>query len=147
MLKQKAAGSISIDALKQADSRLEMYPSTLNFYNVPPQDEVSLFEFETYALDRLKVLRAVETARIRCKGEDEINRFIDAVLVQHLDLKRNMRLKAVGAQVLFDERRKDHISHFILRLAYCKNEDLRNWFVRQEATLFKVPMSYHRFVS
>lgn len=138
MLKQKRSEGPTVSALKLADARLEHYPSTINFYSVPPQDEVSMFEFETFALERLKVLRAVETARIRCKGEDEIKRFIEAVLAKHLDLKSNQRLKTVGAQMLFEERRKDHISHFILRLAYCKNEDLRKWYVTQETTLFKV---------
>ncbi|CAO3644859.1 unnamed protein product [Cunninghamella blakesleeana] len=38
---------------------------------------------------------------------------------------------------LLEERRKDHISHFVLRLAYCRSEELREWFLRQESELFK----------
>ena len=37
--------------------------------------------------------------------------------------------------------RKDMISHFILRLAYCRTEDLRRWFLNHECILLK-----HRFV-
>lgn len=32
---------------------------------------------------------------------------------------------------------RDQIGHFILRLAYCRSEDLRRWFLTQECMLFK----------
>jgi DNA primase large subunit len=35
-------------------------------------------------------------------------------------------------------RRNDNISHFICRLAYCRNEELRRWFLTQEARLFNL---------
>lgn len=131
MLKQQASSGAR-------DARLADYPYTLNFYQNPPQDQITMREFETFALDRLKVLRSVETGKLRTKNEDDLLRFVEPVLAGNLELKRNTRLGAVGSQVLLDERRKDHFSHFILRLAYCKSEDLRNWFVRQETSLFKL---------
>lgn len=36
------------------------------------------------------------------------------------------------------ERRKDHYSHYILRLAFASTEDLRRRFSRVESTLFKL---------
>lgn len=35
-----------------------------------------------------------------------------------------------------EEAKNDNISHFICRLAYCRNEELRKWFVQQESRLF-----------
>ncbi|EGF81734.1 hypothetical protein BATDEDRAFT_2792, partial [Batrachochytrium dendrobatidis JAM81] len=115
------------------------YPFTLNMYSTPPKDELSLYEFETYALDRLRVLRAIETAHLRFKhiGDVAAVKYIDPVLTSHLDLKRNTLLNTVGPSVLYEQRRKDHISHFILRMAYCRTEDLRQWFIKQEMALFK----------
>jgi DNA primase large subunit len=41
-----------------------------------------------------------------------------------------------------DERKEhvenDNISHFICRLAYCRNEELRKWYVTQETRLFNI---------
>lgn len=37
---------------------------------------------------------------------------------------------------------KDWISHFVLRLAYCRTEDLRRWFLAQEVQLLKWRLSH-----
>ena len=36
-----------------------------------------------------------------------------------------------------NDKDKDKLSHFVLRIAYCSSEDLRRWLVQQETALFK----------
>lgn len=38
-------------------------------------------------------------------------------------------------------RRKDHISHFILRLSYCFESENLSWFINQEVEFFKLRFS------
>ncbi|KAI9483560.1 MAG: eukaryotic and archaeal DNA primase, large subunit-domain-containing protein [Benjaminiella poitrasii] len=114
------------------------YPTRLNFYMKPPPSEITIEEFEQFALDRLKVLRAVEAASVR--NEDlklEISKTVD----QYLPLRSNLS----KAEELYEERRKDHISHFVLRMAYCRSEDLREWFLNQETALFKYRFEQESF--
>ena len=94
--------------------RLDLdYPFRLNFYLKPPPAEITIEEFEGFALDRLQVLRAIEAAALRNK---DLKTELAQVLDQHLPLRSNLS----KSTDLYEERRKDHISHFVLRMAYCR---------------------------
>jgi len=107
------------------------YPCRLNFYLKPPPVEISVEDFERFALDRLQVLKTIENATLRNKKGDEFRREMDRVSSEH------MRMRTGHTKEAMEDRRKDHVSHFILRLAYCRSEDLRSWFLRQECALFR----------
>ncbi|KAK9890848.1 hypothetical protein WA026_012194 [Henosepilachna vigintioctopunctata] len=118
------------------------YPHDLNMYNTPPTGEITLEEFETLAIHRLQLLRTLEQNSL--KGHkifsDEWKRCIKEELTK-LELKKFVRLmNGLDGQTDLDysARRTDHLSHYILRLAYCRSEDLRRWFINRELEWFKL---------
>eukprot|EP01147_Barroeca_monosierra_P010010 gene10010-2184_t len=117
--------------IKERD--LSKYPCPLTFYVNPPDEEIGLEEFEELAIARLHVLKACETGRVRFPSRNnDFTSFVSKSERRHLPIKNSD-----DANVVFEHRRRDYISHFILRLAYCRTEDLRRWFITQETELFR----------
>ncbi|NXX30997.1 PRI2 primase, partial [Nicator chloris] len=115
-----------------AGDRREQYPHSLQFYLEHPTESISLVEFESLAVDRLKLLKVVESLGVSyVRGTDVYKTKLEAEL-----RKLKFPYRAL-AEDDYEARRKDHISHFILRLAYCQSEDLRRWFLQQEMDLFR----------
>ncbi|KAJ8759213.1 hypothetical protein K2173_006673 [Erythroxylum novogranatense] len=100
--------------------------TTLPLYRSAPSLEVRLEDFELYAIDRLRVLKAISDGLSRGKKPEEMDKLV-------FDLwKANMR-HPLASEVI----NKDIISHFVLRLVYCRTEDLRKWFLSMETALFR----------
>nr|CAD7426933.1 unnamed protein product [Timema monikensis] len=54
-------------------------------------------------------------------------------------LKGNVQGSGTGqTEFELQMRKRDHISHFILRLAYCRSEELRRWLLAKELDLFRL---------
>lgn len=126
-----------------AGSLSELYPHNLQMYFVPPIVELSLSAFEELALERLKVLRCIDLVNL--KGTNKFSDEWKAALCDELTkqgLKNIYKMstaptcKQTEAEVQY--RKRDHLSHFILRLAYCRSDELRRWFVARELDLFKL---------
>ena len=107
---------------------VKLLPHNVMLYRLPPLFEVTIPEFEELALDRLKVLRSIERANNRNLKiySDEWKQSIKDDLARD-GLKYYLRLMNGNMNKEQDmaARKKDYISHFILRFAYCKSEDLR----------------------
>eukprot|EP00111_Clytia_hemisphaerica_P000380 TCONS_00001051-protein len=131
------------------------FPNPLMMYNKePPRGDIALEEFETYAVDRLKLLREVENINIRFKknSPDHYTKMKKALVdfspnyfektnpadSKEFEFKADKEKKEKEMRIkLGEERRKDYVSHFILRLAFARSEDLRRWFLTQELELFR----------
>ncbi|KAH9484214.1 DNA primase large subunit [Psilocybe cubensis] len=110
------------------------YPFTLNFYDEPPTFDVTIEDFETSALDRLRILAEIESSAARNRSWEETKQVTSAQCSKYLPLSPTMT-KSLERDA---QRRRDHLSHFVLRLAFCRSEDLRRRFVKAETTLFKI---------
>lgn len=84
----------------------------LSLYMDPPTEEITLDEFETFALDRLALLRSIELLKSRPMPPDELHQKIGQQEARYMPLRAH--------ESAADDMRKDQVSHFILRLAFCK---------------------------
>ncbi|RKP39709.1 eukaryotic and archaeal DNA primase, large subunit-domain-containing protein [Dimargaris cristalligena] len=112
------------------------YPHRLNFYLYPPKSTITVEDVELWALDRLQVLKALESAMIRIKSDTDISSALQPTLQKFMPLSTNLNQTRKAAWQ--EERQKDHVSHFILRLAFSKTSESRAWFLRFETALFKL---------
>ncbi|GBE62543.1 DNA primase large [Babesia ovata] len=111
------------------------------FYNAPPLDgEVNLRSFQEIAAKRVALLQFIESrTSFRHKRSDP-----KADHVSDIEAKME-ELGFMLPSPVFDKEdldkflpiaQADVISHFILRLAFGKARDRRDWFVRNEQRLF-----------
>ncbi|KAG9147665.1 hypothetical protein Leryth_015722 [Lithospermum erythrorhizon] len=100
--------------------------TALPLYRAAPELEVRLEDFELYAIDRLQVLRGISDGLSRGWKPEEMEKLVKKLWKAHM--RHAHAPEAVN---------KDIISHFVLRLVYCRTEDLRRWFLSMETTLFR----------
>ncbi|XP_057420164.1 probable DNA primase large subunit [Lotus japonicus] len=113
------------NSLSSANDAAVAVPTIPSYRSAPPL-EVRLEDFESFAIDRLRVLKGISDGMSRGKKQEEMEKLVK-------DLWRvNMRHQH-ASEVL----NKDIISHFVLRLVYCRTEDLRKWFLSMECALFR----------
>uniref|UniRef100_A0A7S3H1X7 DNA primase large subunit n=1 Tax=Spumella elongata TaxID=89044 RepID=A0A7S3H1X7_9STRA len=107
-------------------------PRLLSLYAEPPQQELTLDEFEVVSLDRLQLLRSIDVLKTKggTEGEHAFNH-------QLYELEKKYLLSNREFSHRMNEVERDQVSHFILRLAYCRTEELRRWFLGQECSLMK----------
>lgn len=118
----------------------KLYKSRLSFYDLPPTTEITLEEFELWAIDRLKILIEIESCVARSKSIKEMETIIRPLLLKFLPLTSltSGGTNTSNLKTILQERKKDHYSHYILRLVFCRSEELRKKFIKNETILFKI---------
>ncbi|CAH0548532.1 unnamed protein product [Brassicogethes aeneus] len=128
------------------DTSNDIYNHDVVMYNDYPNGDIALWEFEDLALERLQLLRIIEQASL--KGHKPFTDDWKKCIKEDLSkgqLKRYLRMMGgycSQSDQDYQARRADFLSHHILRLAYCRSEDLRRWFLNREIDWFKI-----RFIS
>ncbi|PHH69718.1 hypothetical protein CDD82_7554 [Ophiocordyceps australis] len=110
------------------------YAHRLNYYTDAPTAEITLEQFEQWAIDRLRVLGELEACSFRNRTPAETALHMKPILDKYLPLDSNTS----ASSSLHAQRQKDHYSHFILRLAFSMTDDLRRRFTRVETMLFRM---------
>lgn len=124
MTANTVGSSASKSALKGSEAR---HPTvSLSMYSELPAGEICIEEFEQAALDRLRVLKGLDELKAKGFRPDQLQERAHQLAEAHL--KASTREASA---------RKDIVSHYVLRLAYCRTEDLRRWFLTQECELFR----------
>ena len=107
----------------------------LSMYTETPSADISLETFEAFALDRMRVLKAIDDGLSRGKKPAEMEQLMNEETGKHLKITDVVPgdFSTLGGAPLS----KDEVSHFALRMAYCRTDELRRWFLQNECTLFK----------
>ncbi|EFN83692.1 DNA primase large subunit [Harpegnathos saltator] len=121
----------------------DMYPHDLQLYQNAPFGEIMLDELQEISETRLKVLTLVERIHFQKLLMSVSKRraaLVEELYKQGLDEFARL-INSPGCKSHTDMdihiRRKDHMSHVILRSVVAFNTVKKRWFFKQEARLFK----------
>lgn len=112
------------------DSLDRLLPHNCLFYILPPLIDVSLKDFEDLAIERLKLLRILEQAGVKnpkILSNEWKTHVMDELNVAGLNYFQRLLRGNGNSEQDMNARRRDYLSHFILRFAYCRSEDLRRY--------------------
>lgn len=145
--RRKFREHIQITSGSKTDDLKSLYQQNICFYLSPPFHNITLDQFKGIALERLSVLRIFENANVKkfeilsSEWRNEVFSEIARGNHENYSYLLNAEKKTINEQKILLTRHNDYISHFILRLVYCRSEELKNWFILREIELFKLKFS------
>lgn len=123
------------------------FPHRLIDYSLlPPSEDISLEDFEQLAWSRLNLLRGIENATNRFSFADPelmktFRHLEDKWMPLHIGNTANASNATTSSWNFVKERKRDHLSHYILRLAFFSSPEGSRWFQQQECLLFRLRFS------
>lgn len=105
----------------------------VSLYTVPPTSDIDIEQLEAYAVDRTQVYREFSILEWSKDNAEKNHERIKKVVRSYLPLDP----RGVSREAYEEAVRKDVVSHWICRLAFCGSPDDRDWFVKQEEALLK----------
>ena len=113
------------------------YTTAVNYYAFPPEGEITLDEAEQWVHERLSILSKLDEMK-SYKGPSE--KYSEELETKFLSIEGPNFYKEATIppkDQLQKARRRDHVSHFLLRLYYCKDEKSRQWLLEHETELLR----------
>ncbi|XP_076644165.1 DNA primase large subunit [Halictus rubicundus] len=123
------------------------YTYNLQMYNTPPSGYIKLEELEQWCVNRLRVLTLVEKILLRNynkSAEEYVTMLISELESNGIhDFANLINTRNYNSHNGTEQHltRNDCMSHFMLRSAFSFEDAKRQWFFRQETTLFKWRLS------
>lgn len=112
----------------------------ISIYFIDTYFEITCFidtsHLTNHFLSTQKVLRKIEELKTRNIPFEVYKTSLEKTIQENLSYT-DPAIKASSKEALLMKQKRDTASHFILRAAYCKDEELRRWFLTQEGHLFK----------
>lgn len=130
--KRRTTGRKNFDVTFLGSTKLTEYiedcynNTRLTLYTKPPIGEITLEEFEVWAIERLKILNEIDSAFKRNRSFKDMDAIVIPLLNKSLPLNNTK------------DKLKDYYSHFILKLCFARSKELRDKFVKCENAIFKI---------
>jgi len=107
----------------------------VQLYNtLPMYEDIDLEHIKEITKQRQRALNIIDSVYADSEDQEAIKGKLD----QKFRSEKNVRLLGIESPTPTEEERKnDAISHWMLKLAFCKIPDLKQWFVRNEVNLFR----------
>lgn len=110
------------------ESPEQLYPFNVKFYYNPPTNEIDLHCLENIVIERVKVLHILEQASEKNLNYDSCVGWKEKVLIELKSQKLFTYVELIesnsGANIgtLLQARKRDYISHFVLRFYFCESD-------------------------